>query len=219
MRSGRAGAEVRRLVGKRGRSARSEVWGAPTARGSRPRALERAQQARDRVVCAFTLPVPPLRAHYPLRPPAILLHRLRIPLAAMSTSSRPVGLVSVNTAPERAKKVLGEVCERVKPRYNIEHVGNADSTSRASEGRALALPRSVDRLPSPLTRSPRLLRQPSGDSSRCSSRSSPSRASSCVNPFLETSRARTSPDHLLFAVLRFHGKARANASIRLRQES
>ncbi|TNY21988.1 hypothetical protein DMC30DRAFT_415531 [Rhodotorula diobovata] len=45
----------------------------------------------------------------------------------MSTSSRPVGLVSVNTAPERAKKVLGEVCERVKPRYNIEHVGNADT--------------------------------------------------------------------------------------------
>ncbi|GAA6049566.1 hypothetical protein JCM3770_000851 [Rhodotorula araucariae] len=43
------------------------------------------------------------------------------------SAQQPIGLVSVNTAPERAKKVLGEVCERVKPKYNVAHVGNSDT--------------------------------------------------------------------------------------------
>ncbi|BGP36582.1 hypothetical protein JCM10449v2_000483 [Rhodotorula kratochvilovae] len=43
------------------------------------------------------------------------------------SAQQPIGLVSVNTAPDRAKKVLGEVCERVKPKYNIAHVGNSDT--------------------------------------------------------------------------------------------
>lgn len=36
-------------------------------------------------------------------------------------------LVSVNTAPERAKKVIGAMIELVKDRYNIVHAGNAES--------------------------------------------------------------------------------------------
>jgi hypothetical protein len=39
----------------------------------------------------------------------------------------PVNLVSVNTAPERAAKVIGAVIEAVKDKYNIVHAGNAES--------------------------------------------------------------------------------------------
>lgn len=45
----------------------------------------------------------------------------------MSSSSQPVNLVSVNTAPERAKKVIGAVIEGVKDRYSIVHAGNSES--------------------------------------------------------------------------------------------
>ena len=34
-------------------------------------------------------------------------------------------LVSVNTAPDRAKKVIGAMIEMVKDRYTIVHAGNA----------------------------------------------------------------------------------------------
>ena len=37
-----------------------------------------------------------------------------------------INLVSVNTAPERAKKVIGTVIEQVKTKYNIVHAGNAE---------------------------------------------------------------------------------------------
>lgn len=37
----------------------------------------------------------------------------------------PVNLVSVNTAPERAKKVIGTVIENVKDKYDIVHAGNS----------------------------------------------------------------------------------------------
>ncbi|KLT46543.1 hypothetical protein CC85DRAFT_253674 [Cutaneotrichosporon oleaginosum] len=40
-------------------------------------------------------------------------------------SGPPVNLVSVNTAPERAKKVIGEVIENVKHKYAIVHAGNS----------------------------------------------------------------------------------------------
>jgi hypothetical protein len=36
-------------------------------------------------------------------------------------------LISVNTAPERAKKVIGAMIELVKDRYDIVHAGNAQS--------------------------------------------------------------------------------------------
>nr|XP_018264239.1 uncharacterized protein I303_04121 [Kwoniella dejecticola CBS 10117]OBR86397.1 hypothetical protein I303_04121 [Kwoniella dejecticola CBS 10117] len=43
----------------------------------------------------------------------------------MSSSSKSlINLVSVNTAPDRAKKVIGAVIENVKDRYNIVHAGN-----------------------------------------------------------------------------------------------
>lgn len=41
--------------------------------------------------------------------------------------SAPINLVSVNTAPDRAKKVIGAVIEEVKDRYNLVHAGNAES--------------------------------------------------------------------------------------------
>lgn len=39
----------------------------------------------------------------------------------------PYKLVSVNTAPERAKRLIGRVVEDVKDKYIIIHAGNADS--------------------------------------------------------------------------------------------
>ncbi|KAK5938382.1 hypothetical protein PMZ80_009352 [Knufia obscura] len=36
-------------------------------------------------------------------------------------------LVTVNTAPERAKRLIGRVAEELKDRYTIIHVANADS--------------------------------------------------------------------------------------------
>lgn len=45
-------------------------------------------------------------------------------------SAQPLGpfkLVTVNTAPERAKRLIGRVVEDVKDKYTIIHSGNADS--------------------------------------------------------------------------------------------
>lgn len=39
--------------------------------------------------------------------------------------TQPINLVSVNTAPERAAKVIGKVIENVKDRYTIVHAGNS----------------------------------------------------------------------------------------------
>lgn len=44
-----------------------------------------------------------------------------------ATQEQPVQLVSVNTAPDRAKKVIGAVIEQVKEKYAIEHAGNSES--------------------------------------------------------------------------------------------
>jgi len=43
----------------------------------------------------------------------------------MVMSSDPIYLVSVNTVPERANNVVGQVKDNVKDRYNIVHAGNA----------------------------------------------------------------------------------------------
>ncbi|TXT07432.1 hypothetical protein VHUM_03152 [Vanrija humicola] len=45
----------------------------------------------------------------------------------MSTPSAPINLVSVNTVPERAKKVLGRVIDTVKDKYTIVHAGNSET--------------------------------------------------------------------------------------------
>ncbi|WVQ68660.1 uncharacterized protein L199_006869 [Kwoniella botswanensis] len=37
----------------------------------------------------------------------------------------PIRLVSVNTVPDRAKKVIGAVIDNVKDKYDIIHVGNS----------------------------------------------------------------------------------------------
>ena len=49
-----------------------------------------------------------------------------------SQSSSPYRLVSLNTSPERAKKVIGGVIENVKEKYSIVHVGNAECKSKIS---------------------------------------------------------------------------------------
>ncbi|CAO1624512.1 unnamed protein product [Jaminaea pallidilutea] len=42
-------------------------------------------------------------------------------------SRAAINLVSVNTAPDRAKKVIGQVIELVKDRYSIVHAGNSET--------------------------------------------------------------------------------------------
>jgi hypothetical protein len=39
----------------------------------------------------------------------------------------PYKLVTVNTAPDRARRLIGRVVEDVKEKYTIIHAGNADS--------------------------------------------------------------------------------------------
>jgi hypothetical protein len=39
----------------------------------------------------------------------------------------PFTLVTVNTAPERAKRLIGRMIEQLKDRYDIVHVGNCSS--------------------------------------------------------------------------------------------
>jgi len=41
--------------------------------------------------------------------------------------SGPYKLVTVNTAPERARIIIGRVVEVVKQRYTIDYVANAES--------------------------------------------------------------------------------------------
>ena len=47
----------------------------------------------------------------------------------MAPSEQPINLVSVNTAPERAKRLIGILIEDVKDRYNIRHAANSESES------------------------------------------------------------------------------------------
>lgn len=41
----------------------------------------------------------------------------------------PFRLVTVNTAPERAKRLIGRLVEALQDRYEIKHVANCSSTS------------------------------------------------------------------------------------------
>ncbi|KAI5209562.1 hypothetical protein E4T39_00914 [Aureobasidium subglaciale] len=64
----------------------------------------------------------------------------------MSTT-KPLGpfkLVTVNTAPERAYRLIGRVVENVKDKYTILHVGNADSMWFWHRGRGTLANSSAD---------------------------------------------------------------------------
>lgn len=41
----------------------------------------------------------------------------------------PYKLVTVNTAPERAKRLIGRVVEDLKDQYTIQHMANCESMS------------------------------------------------------------------------------------------
>ncbi|KAL1649910.1 hypothetical protein SLS58_001286 [Diplodia intermedia] len=45
----------------------------------------------------------------------------------------PFKLVTVNNAPERAKRLIGRVVEDVKDKYTIIHAGNADDISKVEQ--------------------------------------------------------------------------------------
>ncbi|EPS29611.1 hypothetical protein PDE_04561 [Penicillium oxalicum 114-2] len=45
----------------------------------------------------------------------------------MSSPKGPFRLVTVNTAPERAKRLIGRVAENLKDQYTIIHVDNCES--------------------------------------------------------------------------------------------
>ncbi|KAH6987526.1 hypothetical protein BKA56DRAFT_577039 [Ilyonectria sp. MPI-CAGE-AT-0026] len=45
----------------------------------------------------------------------------------MSVRSGPWRLVTVNTAPERAKRLIGRMMEALKDRYDIEYVANCEN--------------------------------------------------------------------------------------------
>ncbi|EWZ32852.1 hypothetical protein FOCG_12722 [Fusarium oxysporum f. sp. radicis-lycopersici 26381] len=49
------------------------------------------------------------------------------------TSRGPWRLVTVNTAPERAKKLIGRVAETLKDRYDIQHVANCSSIDEVED--------------------------------------------------------------------------------------
>jgi hypothetical protein len=47
----------------------------------------------------------------------------------MATPKGPFRLVTVNTAPERAKRLIGRVADTLKDRYTIIHLDNCESKS------------------------------------------------------------------------------------------
>ena len=50
-----------------------------------------------------------------------------IPTTLEAMSDKVFRLVTVNTVPERAKRLIGRVVEDVKDRYTIVHVANVES--------------------------------------------------------------------------------------------
>lgn len=47
----------------------------------------------------------------------------------MTDRKGPFKLVTVNTAPERAKRLIGRMIDALKDNYDIEHVDNCESKS------------------------------------------------------------------------------------------
>lgn len=56
-----------------------------------------------------------------------LVTRLSLRATMSSTARSPVNLISVNTFPERAGKVIGAVIDTVRDKYTIVHAGNSTS--------------------------------------------------------------------------------------------
>ncbi|ODN76338.1 hypothetical protein L198_08114 [Cryptococcus wingfieldii CBS 7118] len=56
-----------------------------------------------------------------------LLSSARTTIRTMSSTapSSPINLVSVNTHPDRAQRVIGSVIQSVKDKYTIVHAGNS----------------------------------------------------------------------------------------------
>ncbi|KAL5336246.1 hypothetical protein BJX70DRAFT_285871 [Aspergillus crustosus] len=50
----------------------------------------------------------------------------------MSTPKGPFTLVTVNTAPERAKRLIGRLVEGLKDQYTIVHVDNAENIEQVA---------------------------------------------------------------------------------------
>ena len=50
----------------------------------------------------------------------------------------PYRLVTVNTVPERAKRLVGRVVEELKDRYTIQHLANCESKRLPTSGSALS---------------------------------------------------------------------------------
>ena len=51
----------------------------------------------------------------------------------MASPQGPYRLVTVNTAPERAKRLIGRVVEALKDQYTIIHVDNCESITVPSD--------------------------------------------------------------------------------------
>jgi hypothetical protein len=48
----------------------------------------------------------------------------------MSARKGPFKLVTVNTAPERAKRLIGRMIESLKDQYDIEYIDNCESKTK-----------------------------------------------------------------------------------------
>lgn len=53
-------------------------------------------------------------------------------MAAAQTLQGPYRLVTVNTAPERAQRLVGRMVEALKDRYTIVHAANCESKLQPS---------------------------------------------------------------------------------------
>lgn len=66
----------------------------------------------------------------PIAPRRIDQQLINLSIMTTSGRSRPLGpfkLVTVNTAPERARMIVGRLCEEIKDSYLINHVANSTS--------------------------------------------------------------------------------------------
>jgi hypothetical protein len=63
----------------------------------------------------------------------------------MSTPKGPFHLVTVNTAPERAKRLIGRLVEALKDQYTIVHVDNCESKYTKPKARFNQLTKNRDR--------------------------------------------------------------------------
>lgn len=76
-----------------------------------------------------------LESPIPAAPPATntrpFLHR-RIYKTMSQPSNPPITLLTVNTAPDRAKRLIGRMIEALKDSYNITHVDNCTSIDQVA---------------------------------------------------------------------------------------